>query len=232
MPRPTLRRATCLATMLQRCQRAWEARRSPERAASINSVESGGLACSPSRACRCVTHTQNTQNCRKSIGCIAVRRERCVAPASAPGERIAPHALRRGLATECVGRFFWQIGTRTHKPPARQCASNESVPFVLLVCSLGRGQRQLCACPSSKTAIFSDDGDDRSQCATRTDDSSTFKAIALTRRASSRRVARITPGACRRTSGCRGWQRLAIALRHTFTFDSASWSRERATGEP
>ena len=114
MPRPTLRRATCLATTLQRCQRAWEARRSPERAASINSVESGGLACSPSRACRCVTYIQNTQNYRKSNGCIEGRLRAVCGSGKRPA---SGHRAPCGLVTECVGRFFWQIRTRTHKSP-------------------------------------------------------------------------------------------------------------------
>ena len=148
MPRPTLRRATCLATMLQRCQRAWEARRSPERAASINSVESGGLACSPSRACRCVTYIQNTQNYRKSNGCIEGRLRAVCGSGKRPA---SGHRAPCGLVTECVGRFFWQIRTRTHKSPcgvmrAIRREHWKSVAF-LSPSSLRRAERLRCACP-------------------------------------------------------------------------------------
>jgi len=100
MPWPALRRATCLATTLQRCQRACEARLSPERAASINSVDSGGLACSPIRACRGVTYLQNTQNCRKSNGCIED-------PAGAFQERRGARAERSMPGTACVALFLF-----------------------------------------------------------------------------------------------------------------------------
>jgi len=142
MFRPTLRRATCRATMLQRRQRACEARRSPERAASINSVESGRLACSSSRACRCVTHLQNTQNCRKSNGCIEGRPEWC----AAPGKRVTPHTLRRRLATECVGRFFF--GKSEREPTSRRALRGAYLTRASRLsssCSLRRGQRHLCA---------------------------------------------------------------------------------------
>jgi hypothetical protein len=148
MPRPTLRRATCLATMLQRCQRAWEARRSPERAASINSVESGGLACSPSRACRCVTYIQNTQNYRKSNGCIEGRRRAVCGSGKRPARG---HRAPRGLVTECVGRFFLANPNANPQNSMRRnaCIRREhwkSAAF-LSSSSLARGERFLCAYP-------------------------------------------------------------------------------------